>query len=136
MRRQLIELGCNMAKRSVEIEVVRNEASYRRALKRVAWFFDNSPKVGSSEEAEFELLMMMIERYELEHHPIPPPDPIAAIEFAIDQRGMTAADLQLILGSRQRVHDILRRKRRLSLEHVRALHKKLGVSAEILIQAY
>lgn len=125
-----------MAKRRVEIEVVRNESGYRRALKRVAWFFDNPPKARSSEEAEFELLMMMVDRYEAEHHPVPPPDPIAAIEFAINQRGMTAADLQQILGSRQRVHDILRRKRRLSLEHVRALHEKLGVSAEVLIQAY
>ena len=125
-----------MAKRSVEIEVVKNEPGYRRALKRVAWFFDNPPKTGSSAEAEFELLMMMVDRFEAEHHPVPPPDPIAAIEFAIDQRGMTAADLQQILGSRQRVHDILRRKRRLSLEHVRALHEKLGVSAEVLIQAY
>ena len=125
-----------MAKQSVEIEVVRNEAGYRRALKRVAWLFDHSPKPGSSKEAEFELLMMMVDRYEAKHHSVPPPDPIAAIEFAIEQRGMTTADLQQILGSRQRVHDILRRKRRLSLEHVRALHEKLGVSAEILIQAY
>ena len=125
-----------MAKRSVEIEVVKNEPGYRRALKRVAWFFDHPPKARSSEEAEFELLMMMVDRYEAEHHPVLPPDPIAAIEFAIDQRGMTTADLQQILGSRQRVHDILRRKRRLSLEHVRALHEKLGVPAEVLIQAY
>lgn len=125
-----------MAKQHVEIEVVRNAAGYRRALKRIAWFFDNPPKAGSSDEAEFELMMMMIDRYEAEHHPVPPPDPIAAIEFAVNQRDMTAADLQQILGSRQRVHDILRRKRRLSLEHVRALHEKLGVSAEVLIQAY
>ena len=121
---------------NVEIEMIRNKAGYRRALKRVAWFFDHPPKAGSGEEIEFELLMMMVDRYEAEHHPVLPPDPIAAIEFAIDQRGMSAADLQRILGSRQRVHDILRKKRRLSLEHVRALHEKLGVPAEVLIQAY
>jgi HTH-type transcriptional regulator/antitoxin HigA len=49
---------------------------------------------------------------------------------------MSAADLQRILGSRQRVHDILRKKRRLSLEHVRALHEELGVPADVLIRAY
>lgn len=121
---------------SIEIEMVRNKASYRRALKRVAAFFDRPPKAGSSDEAEFELLMMMVDRYEAEHHAVSPPDPIAAIEFAVDQRGLTSADLQRILGSRQRVHDILHKKRRLSLEHVRALHEQLGVPAEVLIRTY
>jgi HTH-type transcriptional regulator/antitoxin HigA len=127
---------CNMARQSVEIELVKTEASYRRALKRIAWFFDSPPKVRSAAEAEFELLLLMTERYEAEHHPVPLPDPIAAIEFAIDQRGLTTADLQEILGSRQRVHDILHRKRRLSLEHMRALHERLGLPAEVLIRAY
>jgi HTH-type transcriptional regulator / antitoxin HigA len=61
---------------------------------------------------------------------------VAAIEFAPDQRGLTTADLQRVLGSRQRVHDIFRRKRRLSLEQVRALHAELGIPADVLIQAY
>lgn len=125
-----------MAKQQVEIELIKGEASYRRALKRLAGFFDHPPAKGTAAEAEFELLLMMVDRYETEHHPVPPPDPIAAIEFAIDQRGMSRADLQKILGSRQRVHELLNKKRRLSLEHVRALHEKLGVPAEVLIQEY
>lgn len=71
-----------MAKRSVEIEVIKNEASYRRALKRVAWFFDNPPKSGSAEETEFALLLMMVERHEAEHHAVSALDPIARIERA------------------------------------------------------
>ena len=125
-----------MAKQSVEIELIRNKASYGRALEQLAWFFDHPPRAGSPGETEFELMMMMVDRYETEHHPVPPPDPISAIEFAIDQRGLTTADLRKILGSRQRVHDILHRKRRLSLEHVRALHEQLGVPAEVLIRSY
>jgi len=125
-----------MAKQNIEIELVKNEASYKRALKRLAWYFDHPPKTGSADDTEFGLLMLMCDRYEAEHHAEPPPDPVSAIEFAIDQRGLTTADLQRMLGSRQRVHDILRRKRRLSLEHVRALHEELGVPAEVLIQAY
>ena len=80
--------------------------------------------------------MMMVERYEGEHHPVPAPDPVAAIEFAIEQRGLTPRELRAIFGSRQRVHDVLRRKRRLSMEQVRALHEKLAIPAEVLIQAY
>jgi HTH-type transcriptional regulator / antitoxin HigA len=125
-----------MAKQTVEIELLKTEAAYRRALKKLAAFFDNPPAAGSGAEAEFELLMMMVERYEAEHFTVKSPDPVAAIEFAIEQRSLTPADLQQLLGSRQRVHDILRKKRRLSLEHVRVLHDKLLIPADVLIQAY
>jgi HTH-type transcriptional regulator / antitoxin HigA len=125
-----------MGKKTVEIELVKTEASYRRALKDLSAFFDHPPAAGSAVEAEFELLMMKVERYEAEHIVVKLPDPVAAIEFAIEQRGPSPADLQEVLGSRQRVHDILRRKRRLSLEHVLALHAKLLISAVVLIQAY
>jgi len=125
-----------MARKTVEIELVKNEASYRRALKRLARLFDHPPKAGSSEEAEFELLLMMVERYEAGHYVVPAPDPVAAIEFAIEQRGLKPRELQAIFGSRQRVHDVLHRKRGLSMGQVRALHEKLAIPAEVLIQAY
>ena len=125
-----------MAKKTVEIELVKTAASYRRALVSLARYFDQPPKAGSSEEAEFELLMMMVERYETEHHAVPAPDPVAAIEFAIEQRGLTARELQAIFGSRQRVHEVLRRKRRISMEQARALNEKLLIPAAVLIQAY
>lgn len=125
-----------MARKTVEIELVKNRATYRRALKRLAHFFDQAPKAGSAEEAEFELLMMMIERYEAEHFAVSAPDPVAAIEFAIEQRGLAPRELQAIFGSRQRVHEVLRRKRRLSMEQARALHEKLAIPADVLIQAY
>ena len=68
-----------MAKKTVEIELVKTEASYRRALKQVSYFFDYPPAAGSPLEAEFELLMMMVERYEAEHFVVKSPDPVAAI---------------------------------------------------------
>ena len=125
-----------MAKKTVEIELVKTAASYRRALKSLSVFFDHPPVSGSALEAEFELMMMMVERYEAEHVVVKSPDPVAAIEFAIEQRGLSPSDLRDVLGSRQRVHEILQRKRRLSLEHVRALHDKLLIPADVLIQAY
>ena len=125
-----------MAKKTVEIELVKTAASYRRALKSLSAFFDHPPVSGSALEAEFELMMMMVERYEAEHVVVKSPDPVAAIEFAIEQRGLSPADLRDVLGSRQRVHEILQRKRRLSLEHVRALHDKLLIPSDVLIQAY
>ena len=125
-----------MTKKTIEIELVKTEAGYRRALKQVSIFFDQPPAAGSALEAEFELLMMMVERYEAQHFTVKAPDPVATIEFAIEQRGLSPADMREVLGSRQRVHDILQKKRKLSLEYVRALHDKLLIPADALIQAY
>ena len=124
-----------MARQYFDIDWVKSDSSYKRTLKRVAWYFDHPPKAGTADDTEFGLMLLMCEHYEAQHHAVPPPDPVSAIEFAIE-RGLTTADLQRMLGSRQRVHDIMRRKRRLSLEHVRALNKELGVPAQVLIQAY
>ena len=65
-------------KKTVQIELVKTEASYRRALKSLSAFFDHPPAAGSALEAEFELLMMMVERYEAEHFVVESADSIAA----------------------------------------------------------
>ena len=82
-----------MAKKTVEIELVKTEAGYRRALKQVSYFFDHPPEAGSALEAEFEILMTMVERYEAEHIVIKSPDSGAAIEFVIEQRGLSPATM-------------------------------------------
>lgn len=125
-----------MAKQTVEIEFIETEATYRRALKRLAMFFDAPPKAGARDDTEFRLLMLMVEKYEAGKYAVPPPDPVAAICFAVEQRGLATADLQNVLGSRQRVHDILRKKRRLTLAQIRTLNQKLRVPAEVLIRDY
>lgn len=125
-----------MAKLNLEVELITTPAVFHRALKRLAHFFDAPPKSGSREDAEFEVLMLMVEKYEREHFPVPPPDPVAAIRFALEQRGMQAADLHQVLGSRQRAHDVMRKKRRLTLLQIRSLNEKLNVPAEVLIRDY
>ena len=67
-----------MVKKTVEIELVETAASYRRALKSLAAFFDHPPATGTALEAEFELVMMMVERYEAEHFVVESADSIAA----------------------------------------------------------
>ena len=62
-----------------------------------------------------------------------PPDPIEAIKFRMEQQGLTRKDLEKILGSRTRVSEVLGRKRGLSISMIRALHRKLGISADVLI---
>ena len=125
-----------MAKQNLEVELIKSAAAYRRALGRLAVFFDAPPKPGSRDDVQFELLMLMVDQYERENFPVPPPDPVAAIRFALEQRGMQAADLRDLLGSRQRAHDVMRKKRRLTLPQIRSLNEKLKVPAEVLIRDY
>jgi HTH-type transcriptional regulator/antitoxin HigA len=76
----------------------------------------------------------LIDAYEAKHYPIDPPDPIEAIRFRMESQGLTRKDLEPMIGSRARVAEVLNRKRSLSIEMIRRLHKGLGISAEVLIR--
>lgn len=67
---------------------------------------------------------------------MPPADPIAAIEFMMEQRGMTRADLEPIIGSSGRVSEVFNRRRALSLSMIRRLSAELHIPPEILTQPY
>jgi HTH-type transcriptional regulator/antitoxin HigA len=95
--------------------------------------FDAKP--GTVEGRLVEILSLLIEKYEEDHFPIEAPTPIEAIKFRMEQMGWTNKDLAGILGGRNRVSEILNRKRDLSLRMIRMLNKKMGVPAESLIGA-
>lgn len=77
-----------------------------------------------------------MEAYEAKPHPIPPSDPIGAIEFMMEQRGMTRRDLESLIGSSGRVSEILNRRRPLTLDMIRKLPVGLHIPAEILVRDY
>ena len=83
-----------------------------------------------------DVLVTLIEAYEAKHHPIPAPDPIAAIEFMMEQKGLTRRDLEPAIGSRGRVSEVLTRKRPLTLPMVRALSALLDIPTDVLVQPY
>ena len=85
---------------------------------------------------EFEILLTLVEAYEEKHYPIPPPHPIEAIRFRIEQGTIDDKELTKMLGGRSRKSEILSGKRKLSLNMIRTLHEKLKISAETLINAY
>ena len=64
---------------------IRSEADYEAALQVISSYFDNEPAPGTPEADHFEILAMLIEKYESEHYPVLPPDPIEAIRFRRDQ---------------------------------------------------
>ena len=118
----------------MEIRPIRTEAHYRAALKDIERLWDAEP--GSPEGDHVEVLSILVEAYEAEHHPIPAPDPIAAIEFMMEQKGLSRRDLKPAIGSRGRVSEILNRKRPLTLPMVRALAALLEIPPEVLVQPY
>jgi HTH-type transcriptional regulator/antitoxin HigA len=81
-----------------------------------------------------DILATLIEAYETKHYPMDPPDPIEAILFRMEQQGISRKDLEPMIGTRARVAEVLNRKRGLSIEMIRQLHTKLGISAEVLIR--
>ena len=115
----------------IEIEPIRNEADYERALAEVEKLWGSPADTGEGEKLD--LLLDLVEAYERRHHPIYPPEPIEAIKFAMEQRGLRPVDLSAILGSSPRVYEVLSGKRKLSLRMIRSLHKELQIPLESLI---
>ncbi|MBS1545746.1 MAG: transcriptional regulator [Bacteroidetes bacterium] len=120
----------------MKVKPIRTKKEHKEALLRVQELFDLDPKEDTAQSDELELLAMVVEEYEDLHHPVPPPDPIEAIKFRMDQMGLTDKDLDKLLGSRQRRSEIFAGKRKLSLSMIRTLHKQLHIPAETLIREY
>ena len=117
----------------MNIPPIRTKADYKRALRDVSAYFDNEPEPGSAEGDRFEILTTLVEAYEARQFPIEAPDPIEAIRFRMEQGGLTVKDLVPSIGQPNRVYEVLNRKRGLTLEMIRNLHRNLGIPAESLI---
>ncbi len=115
--------------------LIHNKREYDAAQKRAAALISARVKKGTPDGDELELLGLLITTYDDEHLPLGPADPIAAIEFQMNQRGFTRKDLGPYLGNRARVSDILNRRRSLTLSMIRRLHAGLGIPLESLIEA-
>ena len=113
---------------------LRSEADYEAAVDEIERYFDRPPKSGSPDADRFDLLSLVVEDYERERWPIDPPDPVDAIRYGMETRGLTQADLGRLLGSRQRASDILSRRRPLTMRMAWKLHRDWGISAEALIR--
>ena len=118
----------------IEIKPIKTETDYEDALAEIEQLFEAKP--GTQEADRLEILTTLVEAYENQHYSIPLPDPVEAILYYLESRGLTRRDLELYMGSRARVSEILNRKRPLSLEMIRRLHSGLGIPAEVLIQSY
>lgn len=118
----------------MDIKPIKNARDYEQALQRVESLW-NSPE-GSAAADELDVLATLIEAYERKRFPIDMPDPVDAIKFRLEQKGKDSRALIGVIGQRTRVYEVLRGKRSLSLNMIRALHDKLGIPANVLIQRW
>ncbi len=123
------------------VKPIRTKADHKAALARITELMDDlSPPVGQIDDPdhpsriELDVLTTMVMAYEDEHHPIGPANPIAAIEFRLDQMGLTRRDLVPIIGSRAKVSEVLSGKRDINMAMARALHRHLGIPADVLLR--
>ena len=114
------------------IRPIRSEEDYEAACARIRELM--GAQLNTPEGDELDVLADLVEHYEDKHYPIGMPTAIDAIEFRMDQAGLTRRDLIPFIGSRQKVSEILAGKRDITISMARALHKHLEIPADVLLQ--
>lgn len=115
----------------MDIKPIKTEIDYREALAEIECLFSAEPD--TSDGDRLDVLTTLVEVYEQKHFVIPAPDPVEAIKYWMESRGISRQDLEPLLGSRARVSEIFNHKRGLTLTMIRRLHDTLGIPAEALI---
>ncbi|MDR9468891.1 transcriptional regulator [Marinospirillum sp.] len=116
----------------MNIRPIKTEADYQATLKEVEGLM--SAEAGSAEGDRLDVLVTLVEAYEQQHYPIDFPDPIEAIKFRMEQQGLTVDDLVPVIGRKNRVYEVLARKRPLTLRMIEGLHEVFSIPAESLIK--
>ena len=115
-----------------DIEPIKNETDYDAALSRIDELMNAEP--GSPDGQELDALTDFVEMYESKNEPMGYRDPVAAIEFRMEQAGLSPRDLVPFIGSRAKVSEVLAGKRSITMPMARALHERLGIPAQVLLR--
>jgi HTH-type transcriptional regulator/antitoxin HigA len=116
----------------MQIKPIRTKADYRAALKEIETLMP--ARADTSEGERLDVLVTLVEAYEKKHYRFDLPDPVEAIKFRMEQSGLGPKDLVPMIGQINRVYEVLNRKRPLTLQMIRRLHRDLGIPAESLIK--
>ena len=118
----------------MNIKPIKSEEDYTATLIQIEKLMDAQPNTPQMDELE--VLTTLVEAYEAQHYVVDAPDPIEAIKFRMEQEGLKQKDLVNIVGSKSRVSEILNKKRKLTIEMIRNLHKQLHIPVESLFLDY
>jgi HTH-type transcriptional regulator / antitoxin HigA len=117
---------------AMDIAPIKTKRDYRRTLKAIEGLMN--AKRNTPEGDRLDVLVTLVEAFERKHFPLDLPDPVEAIKYHMDQKGLQPRDLIPFIGSRNRVHEVLNRKRPLTLKMIWRLHEGLDIPAESLIK--
>lgn len=120
-----------MTKTGILVSPIRTKEDYRRARNRIEKLM--SAEANTPEGDELDVLATLVDAYEEKHFPMDAPSPVAAIQFRMEQQGLTRKDLEPLIGSRARVSEVMTGKRGLTLAMVRRVRAELGISADLLV---
>lgn len=116
----------------MDIKPIKTDSDYRAALTEIESLM--TAKLDTPEGERLDILVTLVEAYEQRHFPLDLPDPVEAIRFEMERKGLTPKDLEPMIGRSNRVYEILNRKRPLTLKMIWRLHRDLGIPAESLIR--
>ena len=116
----------------MDIKPIKTDADYRSALKEIGMLM--IAELDAPEGEKLDVLVTLVEAYEQKHYPLDLPDPVEAIKFEMEQKGLTVKDLEPMIGKSNRVYEVLNHKRSLTLKMIWRLHEQLGIPAESLIK--
>lgn len=118
----------------MEIKLIKTEKDYRDALSELETLFD--APMGTKESDYADVLALLVDDYENKHYPIEAPDPIEAIKIRMEEMNLKQKDLAAYIGGKNRVSEVLNKRRKLTVEMIRNLTARLNLSPHILIRDY
>jgi len=116
----------------MDVAPIKTKRDYRRTLREIEGLMHAKRNTPAGDRLD--MLVALVEAFERKHYPLDLPDPVEAIKYHMDQNGLAPRDLIPFIGSRNRVHEVLNRRRPLTLKMVWRLHQGLGIPAESLIK--
>jgi len=116
----------------MEINPIKTDTDYRAALQEIESLM--MAEADTPEGDRLDVFVTLVEAYERTHYPIAFPDPVEAIKFRMEQQGLTVEDLIPVIGRKNRVYEILSRKRPLTLRMIEGLHDVFAIPAESLLK--
>lgn len=116
----------------MNIKPIRSKIDYKAALKQIEGLMHAKANTPGGERLD--VLVTLVEAYERQHFPLDLPDAVEAIKFRMEQQGLTARDLEPVIGRSNRVYEMLTRKRPLTLRMIEGLHRKFDIPAESLLK--
>ncbi len=118
----------------MKIKPIRTPEDHAQALQEISKLMEADPAIGTPKADRLDVLVTLVQAYEVQHFPMDLPDPVEAIKFRMEQQGLKPKDLEPMIGKSNRVYEVLNHKRGLTIGMIRKLHLQLGIPAQSLIQ--